>query len=111
MYVGIDEWASLVMRIGWGEYAGQVRVAKVDADFTTYSTGRWVRGSSCEMLEPGDTLRATADLEDATKSRREIVKDSVWKFVNWDEDGDVVLRSGIHERTIFKEQLVTMTLI
>ena len=111
VYVGNDKVASEIMKIGWGDYEGQIRIARVDSYFSKVSTGRWVSTSACDLLEPGDSLRATSDIEDASEDRRDILNASVWRFDRWDEDGDAVLLRGRELRVLFRHQLVDMALL
>lgn len=92
VYYRDDPFPSKVIRVGHDQYAGEVRIARIDADFKSWTTGRWVSETAVYLLEVGDTLEASAKLSDATQEMRPIPVDTVVRFQGWDPDGDALIR-------------------
>ena len=105
VYVGSESSPSIVMRIGYGAYEQKVRVAGIGDDRRSWATGRWVGTDLCHLLEVGDHLMATADIEDSSHERRIIPAGSVCSFIGQDEDGDLILKSGQQQFVIFAQDL------
>ena len=107
-----EPWPLRVYRIGWGQYEGQVRVARLDEDTAVYENGEWVCTSWVLKLEVYDYLDVYSDgLEDALEPRRGIPRGTRCKFLGYDEDGDVELKIGSRRTVIFFEDLAFLTLV
>ena len=99
------------MRIGYDHYEREVRVCGMRENQNQWSTGRWVRTDCCHLLESGDKLQATADIEDSSEMRRTIRARSVCRFIGQDGDGDIIVNTGNQLLTIFAEDLEKLSLL
>ena len=73
VYVGSEnKYPYMVIRVVYGQYDGQARVARVDEDFRERSTGFWTSLSDLWVLEVGDPLFTTASVVDASEAMQVI---------------------------------------
>jgi hypothetical protein len=86
-----DQVASHVMRIGYGPYDREVRIAYVHENANVRGAGRWVCSADCYKLELGDTIVATASMTDASEDRNKIDAGTICRFRGFDEDGDLLI--------------------
>ena len=80
-----------VARIGWGDYAGEVRLVRFDEPLSDWRSGRWVPIGDVILLEIHDTLTTLKAIQPAFENRRLIDAGLKCDFRGWDEDGDLVM--------------------
>ena len=110
-----DQIPSIVMRVGYGSYEREVRIAFVNESLNLRGVGRWVSSADCYKLDPGDNLVATTSVVDASEERREIPAGAICKFCGFDEDGDLIVCMGAgrlksRRISIFREELLNFSL-
>ena len=112
VYVDTDVYPSIVIRVGYGHYEKEVRVAGVKDNLNDWKVGHWVGTDRCFKLEIGDKLVAVTDITDATESRRQIPQGTECKYSGRDNDGDVLIAVGRRAARfiIFKEGIDKLTL-
>jgi hypothetical protein len=106
-------WPFRVFRIGFGNYEGSVRVARLDEDTSIFEVGEWVEASRCLKLEISDFLDVRySGLREAFDDRPcELAPGTRCQFLGFDVDGDVLLRIGSRRTAIFFRDLLLLTLV
>ena len=115
VYCGMTHAPFLVKRIGYGAYLSEVRIIRVGQK-DTYAAGTWVHHSQLYLLEIGDTLKAVADVTDATHEANVIPRGSTCRFSGFDDEGDILICLDSQEDSdkntvVFFEDLKNLTLI
>ena len=68
-----EPWFLRVYRIGWGQFEGEVRVARLEEDTAIFENGEWVLTGWVVKLEAYDYVDVCRDgLKEASESRRGI---------------------------------------
>ncbi len=111
VYVGDCPKPFRFIRHGWGDYAGEVRVALFDEDIAKWETGRWLSKERCYKLEVSDWLDVTKDIWDALSAPSMISKGTRCRFLGWDSDGDVRVHVNGKTHIIFRHDLIWLSLI
>ena len=113
-----EPWPLRVYRIGWGQFEGEVRVARLEEDTAIFENGEWVLTSWVVKLEAYDYLDVCRDgLKEAWEPRRGIPRGTRCRFLGYDGDGDVQLKIGssftdeVFTTVIFFGDLVFLTLV
>ena len=96
VYYGNDPEPSLVVRIGYDSYINEVRVRRLNEP-TTFSAGRWVNHARLHVLEIGDIVIATNQVQVATVDGFLIPVGTACRFAGLDKDDDVLL--DVHTAT------------
>ena len=110
-----DRMPSIVMRVGYGSYEREVRIAFVHENQNLRGVGRWVCSADCYKLETGDNLVATASMTDASEERNEVASGTICKFRGFDKDGDFIVCVGAgrlksRRVSMFREELLNISL-
>ena len=106
VYYGSDAEPRLVTRIGYGSYLREVRVRRLNEP-NTFTAGQWVSYARLCLLEIGDNLVCTKEVEAATEDRLVIPNGTVCRFAGLDDEDDVLLdirsANGYSRRIVFFE--------
>merc|ERR1711972_110186 len=94
----IDDWVVVnhrlasVIRIGYDQYRGKVRVAQPDEDPRVWSSGRCCPASALQALNPCHRFQVRSTFLSADEPRVEVLDGTSGRLVSFDMDGDVVVR-------------------
>jgi len=104
-YVVIDSRIARTVRIGYGMYSNEIRVAALEEDVTDWTAGRWVCVRRCLPLLLPARFSTSCCFLSACKLPMDIPAGMKGSVVAFDDDGDlVVLLNGLPpERYVFKE--------
>lgn len=103
VYLGSEAFPQRVIKVGYGDYEREVRVAGVGEDISDRRAGRWVRTGRLHLLEVDDSLEVLSELYDATEAKQVITMGTVCTSCGWDSDGDALVRVGLRTIAAFIE--------
>ena len=92
-----------VYRIGYGAYEREVRVAYIHENICDWRIGMWVRTDRLYKLDLDDSVEFVSDVYDATEPQQLLKQGQVYTCCGWDDDGDVLLRTGKRSLVIFRQ--------
>ena len=90
VYYACDPVPFQIIRVGYGHMLDDIRVRRLD-EASTYTAGRWLHYQKFYLLEIGDNLTTTCDIEDSSEERILIHSGASCSFSGYDSEGDVIL--------------------